>query len=74
MGKQYTSSEIYFDGRQRHRPGEVFTLPDGAKPGRSMVEVDAKPKPAKGKAKQEPTTMSELARAAHNDQGDNALV
>lgn len=74
MAKSYTSSAVYFDGKQRYRPGEAFTLPDGVKPGKGMVEVEARPKPAKGKAKPEPSTMSELAHAEHKDQGPNALV
>ena len=45
--RQFTSSEVYFDHEgRRHRPGKVFTLPAGVRPGKSMTEV--------GKAKEAP--------------------
>lgn len=66
------ATELGFYGSRR-RPGEVFEIPDGTK-GKWFVPVDkAKPK---GKAKEDkgPDTLSELARAEHKAQGDNALV
>ena len=70
--KQYTSSEVYFDRQGvRHRPGKVFTLPAGVRPGKHMVEVkDAKPK----EADRAPETLAEIARADHTAQGDDALI
>ena len=70
--KQYTSTQVYFDHNGvRYRPGKVFTLPDGVRPGKSMVEVkDAKAKEAEAS----PETLSELAKAEHKAQGKDALV
>lgn len=70
--KQYTSTQVYFDSDGvRHRPGKVFTLPAGVRPGRSMVEVtgakDDEPE-ASG-----PETLSELGQIEHKAQG-KALV
>ena len=72
VGKEYTSSQLYFDSNGvRHRPGKVFTLPAGVRPGKHMVEVkDAKPK----EAVKVPETLAEIARAEHKAQGDDALV
>ena len=69
--RQFTSSEVYFDrSGTRHRPGKVFTLPAGVRPGKSMVEVkDGKPKETEAS----PETLSELAKETHKAQG-NALV
>jgi hypothetical protein len=42
---KFTSSALYFDGNRRYKPGEVFDLPEGQKPGRGMVKVEEdKPK------------------------------
>lgn len=70
---RYTSSNVYFDGRRRFKPGEVFDLPEGQKPGRGMVKVEAdKPKADKPKGKgraNEPATLSEVAKADSDAMG-----
>lgn len=70
MSKQYTSTQVYFDKKGvRYRPGTVFTLPAGVRPGKTMTEF-------KGVVKgdeQSPETLSELAKAEAKAQGD-ALV
>lgn len=72
VAKQYTSSELYFDRQGvRHRPGKVFTLPAGTRPGKHMVEV--KDSKAKGPDEVAPETLSELSKVEHKAQGD-ALV
>lgn len=52
---------------RRVRKGDIFTLPDGLKVSTRWMQVvsdAAKPEAkAKGKARPEPTTLSELSRA-----------
>lgn len=68
---KFTSSALYFDGTRRYKPGEVFDLPVGQKPGRGMVKVEEDKQKAeaakegkKGRARaNEPETFSEVAKA-----------
>ncbi len=67
--KVKAKSMLFHDGVRR-RPGEVFILEGGRKPGKAMEvlgEVKAEPKvkakPEKGGAKKEPETLSEMATA-----------
>lgn len=71
VSKQYTSTQTYFDKKGvRYRPGTVFTLPAGVRPGKTMTEF--KGGVEKGD-EQSPETLSELAKAEAKAQG-NALV
>jgi hypothetical protein len=52
----------FYHGR-RYRPGEVFELPEGAKPSADMTVVDGdKPEVKPAKAKAEPKALSEVAK------------
>jgi hypothetical protein len=52
----------FYHGR-RYRPGEVFELPEGAKPSPDMTVVDGdKPEVKPAKAKPEAKALSEVAK------------
>jgi hypothetical protein len=65
MGVKVKSTKTCFFNGQRYRPGEVFELPDGVKPGEFMEVVkDAPAKDVKAKAvkpkPEGPQTFSEI--------------
>lgn len=64
MSKQYVSTRLYWDGVTRYRPGQPFTLHEGAKPSADMVPYA---EGAKREGKTEggaaaPDTLSELGK------------
>lgn len=76
---KYTSDKLYFDGKNRYKPGVPFDLREGQKPGRGMVKVEeAKPKEAEPKADKQngrgrrnaPETLSEVTKADTEAMGE----